>query len=175
MKYAVSNHHIWEILAPYDCPPGYHWASTTEGLELLEFEGMVQDGDRDYPMTRRGVGTSAEDIRPYPRMHPNMWERNITEHTWLQRQESAMARHGEYEIEMVYKDQCGWDELWFEGKERQYFRFSDSGPRYMQFLPSSGAEWPEEGYFFRGDYPTSTISHPQDMDVYHSHITAWYW
>jgi hypothetical protein len=39
----------------------------------------------------------------------------------------------------------------------------------------AGASWPEEGYFFRGDYPTSTLSHPSDMDVYHDHITAWYW
>ena len=40
LTYAVSDHTIWEILAPYDCPPGYHWASTDEVLDLLDFEGM---------------------------------------------------------------------------------------------------------------------------------------
>ena len=156
LTYAVSDHTIWEILAPYDCPPGYHWASTDEVLDLLDFEGM--EGNR-------------------------MWEHNISAHTWLQRQRTV-EESDETSTELTYASQCGWDELFWEGKVRRYFRFSDSGPRYLQFEPESGAQWPEEGYFFRGDYPTTTQSHPsqqphyghhEGMDIYHSHLTAWYW
>jgi hypothetical protein len=157
LMYAVSDHTVWEILAPYDCPPGYHWASTTEALEILEL-GSDLNG---------------------PEESDAMWGTNVTAHTWQSTQADKLMeegeRHGKFSAEMTYKGQCGWDELFWEGKERRYFRFSDSGPRYIQFEPESGATWPEEGYFFRGDYPTTTSSHAASMDVYHSHLTAWYW
>ena len=157
LMYAVSDHTIWEILAPYDCPPGYHWASTDEVLTMLEFEGMDAD---------------------------EMWEHNISHHTWQDRQKTTQERTWEVFVEesgqvgstqLTYEDSCGWDGLFWEGKQRRYFRFSDSGPRYVQFQDVGGAQWPEEGYFFRGDYPTTVQSHPEGMDVYHSHLTAWYW
>ena len=94
--------------------------------------------------------------------------------TWLQRQKTVQESE-ETATELTYDGECGWEDLFWEGKQRRYFRFSDSGPRYLQFEPESGATWPEEGYFFRGDYPTTANSHPDNMDVYHSHLTAWYW
>ena len=104
-------------------------------------------------MARRGKGIHPEDIAAgeralggyaskYPDMHPEMWQQNVSAQEWAARQEDGMARHGEYPVQLVYKSQCGWDSLWWQGKQRQYFRFSDSGPRYLQFLPASGAAEP---------------------------------
>ena len=75
LTYAVSDHTIWEILAPYDCPPGYHWASTDEVLDLLDFEGM--EGNK-------------------------MWEHNVSAHTWLQRQKTIQESE-ETSTELTYE------------------------------------------------------------------------
>ena len=42
VRYAISERTVWDTLAAYDCPPGYHWASTAEGVELLGYEGDTQ-------------------------------------------------------------------------------------------------------------------------------------
>ena len=45
---------------------------------------------------------------------------------------------------MTYWGQCGWTENDWEGGDRQHFRFSDSGPRYIQYMPVDSVGWPDE-------------------------------
>jgi hypothetical protein len=162
IKYAVSEHTVWDVLAPYDCPPGYHWASTAEGVELLGYDGQhdVSWANMSAQSGEWKVGLKTEKAR------------RLAE---KQHREARLNRHSGHDTERVYSNQCGWKESRWENKHRRYFRFSDSGPRYSQFMPASGVHWPDEMHLVSGSRPSSAGVAAGDTEVYRSHVTAWYW
>jgi ELWxxDGT repeat protein len=100
--FAVSNSTQWNPSKTYDCPLGYHWATTEEGYahftshadtHIEEYwhagGGVIIDNYASLDLKVRGVS-----IRDYD--------------------------------EMVYYDQCGWEGFIWAGKERVHFRFKDS-------------------------------------------------
>jgi hypothetical protein len=156
IKYAVSERTVWDVLAPYDCPPGYHWASTAEGVDILGYEG-----DDNVPWARESNDTRMLWETDNPRRHEQRFARHFT--------------HGEQEWVLAYADQCGWEEFEWEDQQRRYFRFSDSGPRYVQYMPAAGVNWPDELHLITGEAPASASRPHSDIDTYRSHIAAWYW
>ena len=142
------------MLAPYDCPPGYHWASTTEGVELLGYEG-----EEDVPWARKRDEVAALDS-PEPgefdAVFGDLWEEGTQKH----RHKRRLALHeGGRARNLTYADECGWASLKWEGSSRRFFRFSDSGPRYEQYLRTTSSFWPDEAHF-HGQQPGSTMPQP---------------
>ena len=94
--FAVARDNVWKPGAVYDCPSGFHWASTEEGL-------LIFNGDREGTGSYAPYDLVNELGEPIPLDEvPNPWE------------------------ELVYFDQCGWSGFEWQGVQRWAFRFSDS-------------------------------------------------
>jgi ELWxxDGT repeat protein len=100
--FAVSNNTTWNPSRTYDCPIGYHWATTEEGY--AHFTSHADQNIEEYWHSGGGM--------------------TIDHYASLDRQVRGVSVR-DYD-ELVYYDQCGWEGFIWGEKERLHFRFKDS-------------------------------------------------
>ena len=114
IHFAVSDSTVWLPQRSYDCPAGYHWASTAEGYRYFtnSIDGTVQRFWHSDSGAEIGL---AHGSQQYTKVYE--WEKSTNV-------EAPVGSHGhEYK---VYAQECGWSGLQWGGKTRVHFRFSDS-------------------------------------------------
>jgi hypothetical protein len=111
--YAVSNHTTWLPGRTYDCPAGYHWASTEEGYRYFTSTGDASrqrfwhsDGGAEIGQRHGPQGYSLE--------YRTRWE------------QATSIESGANHERKTYADECGWDAFSWFGQDRVRFLFSDS-------------------------------------------------
>jgi len=112
VHFAVSDENTWVPRRRYDCPLGFHWATTAEGYALFtsDWHNSSITGSRLWHSEAGAEVNQRHGIQEYTQVH--QWEKST----------SLEMLHEE----KVYYQQCGWQELSWGSKERIYFRFSDS-------------------------------------------------
>merc|ERR1711871_952767 len=111
--FAVSDSTTWEPDRVYDCPQGYHWASTEEGhrhFTSYQLNSPIRQWHAISP--REGLGDERLGIQEYTQRSDGEYEK-------------ATSIHYNYE-EKVYFDECGWQNYDYGGATRTHFRFRDS-------------------------------------------------
>ena len=111
--FAVSDSTTWEPDRVYDCPQGYHWASTEEGhrhFTSYQLNNPIRQWHAISP--REGLGDERLGIQEYTQRSDGEYEK-------------ATSIHYNYE-EKVYFDECGWENFDYGGATRTHFRFRDS-------------------------------------------------
>merc|ERR1712000_233395 len=107
--YGVSENNIWDPNRVYECPFGYHWASTAEAQQLLTV--------------------------PYDHDHDHMWHSYGLSEVGLPSGKQKFRDAGEFETATsvghenepnTYLNQCGWQGYEWGGIRRTHFLFSDS-------------------------------------------------
>lgn len=109
VRYAVSEVNVWTPSLVYDCPPGFHWATTAEGYELFT-NYMDETVERFW----HSEGAAESRVPPQQYNYLGMFE-----------QSTSIERDSSHETK-VYFEQCGWDEYTWGSKTRVHFRFRDS-------------------------------------------------
>jgi ELWxxDGT repeat protein len=124
--YAVAHENTWDPEYVYDCPVGYHWATTEEAHAIFTSHGDTMDERRDHMWY----------AEPY--QSAEFAERHGKQDVWYTEDSlpAADARaSGDFESatsvgylkeQKSYFDQCGWEGYNWGGKRRTHFRFSDS-------------------------------------------------
>ena len=131
--FAVSGSNEWVPGRTYDCPLGYHWASTEEAHNYF----LASPSDHNYryrnPMTTdnrmwHSDASPYVDGRDRQGHGPQAYnQRNIDPSKTLFEQSASVERFHE---DKVYYDACGWDGYTWGGVERRYFRFRDSAETF---------------------------------------------
>ena len=112
VRFAVSDNTVWQPDRRYDCPHGWHWASTEEGRQVFTSDwtdGLVT-GSRLW---------HAESGAEYGQPHGSELYTKVFQ--WEQSTSLQLTHES-----TVYEQQCGWDNLVWGSKKRVFFRFSDS-------------------------------------------------
>ena len=60
MFYAVSENTYWDVDRTYDCPLGFHWASTEEGFEHFTSHSDVDVEDQWHADGGSGSGSGSD-------------------------------------------------------------------------------------------------------------------
>ena len=94
--YAISASNTWDPTYVYDCPAGYHWASTDEALQW---------------------------VLP-PASNPNAQVNDFAQN--LHAGAANPIHSPDTDTLTSYYDQCGWKGYMHNAKKRVKFRFSDS-------------------------------------------------
>merc|ERR1711871_284465 len=111
--FAVSDSNVWEPNRVYDCPQGYHWASTEEGHRHFTSYQTTNELRQWHSIAARdGNGDQRFGINEYTQVSDGEYEK-------------ATSIHDNYE-DKAYYDRCGWDGYDYGGKTRTHFRFRDS-------------------------------------------------
>ncbi|RYG70405.1 hypothetical protein EON64_00265 [archaeon] len=121
--FAVAAENVWAKEKYYDCPPGFHWASTDEGRQL--FTSTI-DGNAERFWRSQAGGESGQrhGKQDYTDTDVGQFERS----TSVERSPddffvNPTLSHQELP---VYYSRCGWQGADWGGKRRVHFRFSDS-------------------------------------------------
>lgn len=117
--FAVSESNLWDPNRVYDCPAGYHWASTQEGRD--HFTAM------------------------YENYRPHMWKSEAGAEQGVRHGKQDVWVYGSYEDATsvllpgnglpdaasgkTYYNRCGWNGYEWGNVRRVKFRFSDSNRR----------------------------------------------
>jgi len=109
VHFAVSDSNKWEPLRRYDCPIGYHWASTEEAYR--HFPAHDIDPSSSNWHSEAGAEVSLRH--------------GIQEYTYVTQWAKSTTVERDRELK-VYQDSCGWNGLRWNNKQRTHFRFSDS-------------------------------------------------
>ena len=114
VSFAVSQSTTWLPQRSYDCPVGYHWASTAEAYRYFTsyLDGTLQRFWHSEYNSELG-----ERHGPQEYTEVYQWERSTS-------LSSPVGLHG-HEAK-VYQEECGWDGLFWGEQKRTHFRFSDS-------------------------------------------------
>merc|ERR1711871_323338 len=111
--FAVSDSTTWEPNRVYDCPQGYHWASTEEGHRHFTSYQTTNELRQWHSIAARdGNGDQRFGINECTQVSDGEYEK-------------ATSIHDNYE-DKAYYDRCGWDGYDYGGKTRTHFRFRDS-------------------------------------------------
>ena len=115
--FAVAETTTWEPDRVYDCPTGYHWATTAEGHQRFTSYQLISTIRQWHSQAKRPeAGGSEGDARVGGQEYS---QKSDFEY------EKATNVHNFYE-EKVYYDECGWDGYTHGAATRRYFRFRDS-------------------------------------------------
>lgn len=119
--FAVAEDNVWNPKRVYDCPYGYHWASTEEGYRYFTNQ-METTSDRFWH-----AEGGAEVGESHGKQEYDALEYNPTLQKYEQKyeQSTTIERFSSHELR-TYQDQCGWDSYTWNNKKRVHFRFSDS-------------------------------------------------
>lgn len=109
VRFAVSNTTQWNPKRVYDCPEGYHWASTDEGFRYFT-SYVIGSNIRQW---HSESGAEEGEVHGGQR------------YTYLGEWEKSTPLENIHEAD-VYANQCGWSGLVWGYQSRIYFRFSDS-------------------------------------------------
>lgn len=109
--FAVSEDNVWNPDRVYDCPQGYHWASTEEGYR--HFTTMTDTSTERFwhSQSPAEIG-ERHGIQGYNYLG-----------TYEQSTSIESPQHHEHK---TYFDDCGWSSFDWGAKTRVHFRFSDS-------------------------------------------------
>jgi ELWxxDGT repeat protein len=113
--FAVSDSDVWNPQRVYDCPVGYHWASTEEGHRHFT-SYQLETENRQW----NSQGGAEAQQRIGQQLYSQKSDGEYEFATSI-----ASASSESYE-EKVYFDQCGWVGYDYGGYTRVHFRFSDS-------------------------------------------------
>ena len=114
VSFAVSQSTTWQPERVYDCPAGYHWASTEEGYRYFTsyLDGTLE---RFWHSEHSAEAGERHGSQEYTEVF--QWERSTS-------LESPLGLHGHEP--KTYQQQCGWDGLQWGQNTRVHFRFQDS-------------------------------------------------
>merc|ERR1711871_20726 len=113
--YAVSESTTWNPNKIYDCPAGYHWASSEEAQR--HFTSKYQNY-RDHMWVSEAGGEIGLQHGKQEAWHVQDFEMA----TSVKRKGDGLHPYSG----KVYFDQCGWKGYEWGNKRRTHFRFSDS-------------------------------------------------
>merc|ERR1711871_1503669 len=113
--YAVSESTTWNPNKIYDCPAGYHWASSEEAQR--HFTSKYQNY-RDHMWISEAGGEAGLQHGKQEAWHVQDFEMA----TSVKRKGDGLNPYSG----KVYFDQCGWNGYEWGNKRRTHFRFSDS-------------------------------------------------
>lgn len=110
IRFAVSNSTTWDPTRVYDCPVGFHWASTEEGYRY--FTNSIFGFEQDRFWQSKAGSQSGQRF-------------GLEGYTHVGEVEQSTSLHAPPEP-YVYADECGWNGLDWGGVTRRRFRFRDS-------------------------------------------------
>jgi ELWxxDGT repeat protein len=111
IHFAVSQHTEWLPTRTYDCPVGFHWASTDEGQQLFT-------SHLDTTLNRQWHSQHSAEIGQRHGPQRYTFVHQFEKSTSVENMASHEAK--------VYSQQCGWNSLEWGNQTRRHFRFSDS-------------------------------------------------
>jgi len=112
VRFAVADDTVWQPKRRYDCPAGFHWASTSEGFSIF-----TSDWD-SHSVTRNRMWHAEAGAE-------NLQRHGLEKYTQVFQWEKSTSLEMRHE-QQVYDQQCGWTDLFWGSKQRTHFRFSDS-------------------------------------------------
>lgn len=121
--FAVAADNEWEKDRHYDCPQGFHWASTDEGLQL--FTNTINgNADRFWHSQASGESGQRHGSQFYTDVDIGQFEQS----TSVERSPDDVVTNPtlSHQELPVYYSRCGWQGSDWGGKRRVHFRFSDS-------------------------------------------------
>jgi len=124
--YVVSADNVWDIDKIYDCPTGYHWASTEEAHTLFSTAPDKADERRDH-MWYAEPSQLAESGERHGKQTIWYTQDHLTpDHPHAAGARGTATSVGYLKEQKTYYDRCGWEGYLWEGISRKHFRFSDS-------------------------------------------------
>jgi ELWxxDGT repeat protein len=110
IRFAVSESTVWNPSRNYDCPVGYHWASTEEGYRYFTSEIFGYENDRFWESNAGVELGESHGLEGYT--HVGQVERSTSLRT--------------PPMPYTYASECGWVGREWNNQSRTRFRFSDS-------------------------------------------------
>ena len=117
IHFAVSEANVWYPSKVYDCPAGFHWATTQEGFSYFT-------SSYEHPFQHMWHSESGSEVGERHGKQ-DAWHAIGTDPASTGEWETATSVDHAHELKTYYND-CGWDGYVWGGKSRKHFRFSDS-------------------------------------------------